>query len=752
MNQMDNVNKKRLLEYSANVKNYAKWFEISDVKKVDEGYTSYKVVYRFLPKDLNDSIKEIIVWKRFRDFKDLNQHMNDYHLSLHRRDKFPEFPRSKYFGRFDENIIEERRQSSLRLLQFIGSQSHLYKHDKFIEFLLGGDLNEKAALADEDQVLVPTITYSAVPPDKSTSDKLNDLETNLNDLISKYTEHESISHFLKKSSRYLNSAIENEKLKEHFASSQLLKSAANNLEKFLNDVEEISKALDRTSKLSLRDLISKLKKNAEEIQNLNLDLDGLNIVSDTNTLSVNEGNLVSRVSESNMLNDWILSDFNLSSNDFNSELTFISGSIIDLDFSYQLRRTLNANCLLMKERDSQTTTSKNYVLKSLRKSSSPNVNRKILVPKIKFMCQLIKYYETDNTIFLLLEYFPHGKLFNHLSSLLQNGALYLKKLSNTPLDSLEKAQIFLNRRKSLTLKLNSSFTNLESAYKPKRRSKSFRMSAEPEIDYGTKTRSESFRESRKDLERTSRRRVFSPSSSSMSSTDSSREKNVNNKEKTSPEEVQKIFFVKKSDSSSSYNSSDSTTAYKNQVDSSKNQIKIEKEADNVTSSTKESIFTIETRKWLAQLLCAIEKLHEIDVICKDLHPDNLLLGSDGDLSLTFFSKWNLVDDILNKDAVEGFYVAPEMCGLVNYPISQASDFWSFGVLAYELLTMNRFNDMNPVNQLYVDSILFPTVFTNDYAKDLIRKLLCLDPNQRLQCEQIKNHSYFACIDWLTFTS
>lgn len=48
MNQLDNVNKKRLLEYSVNVKNYAKWFEISDVKKVDEGYTSYKVVYRVI--------------------------------------------------------------------------------------------------------------------------------------------------------------------------------------------------------------------------------------------------------------------------------------------------------------------------------------------------------------------------------------------------------------------------------------------------------------------------------------------------------------------------------------------------------------------------------------------------------------------------------------------------------------------------------------------------------------------------------
>ena len=38
--------KKRILEYSINVKNFAKWFEISDVKRVEETYTAYKVVYR----------------------------------------------------------------------------------------------------------------------------------------------------------------------------------------------------------------------------------------------------------------------------------------------------------------------------------------------------------------------------------------------------------------------------------------------------------------------------------------------------------------------------------------------------------------------------------------------------------------------------------------------------------------------------------------------------------------------------------
>lgn len=90
--------------------------------------------FKFLPKDLNESIKQVVVWKRFRDFKDLNQFMANHHAALHRRDKFPEFVKSKFFGRFDDKVIEERRQYSLRLLQFIGSQSHLYKTDKFIEF------------------------------------------------------------------------------------------------------------------------------------------------------------------------------------------------------------------------------------------------------------------------------------------------------------------------------------------------------------------------------------------------------------------------------------------------------------------------------------------------------------------------------------------------------------------------------------------------------------------------------------------
>jgi hypothetical protein len=38
--------KKLILEYSTNVKNYAKWFEIADVNKNEDSYTTYKVIYR----------------------------------------------------------------------------------------------------------------------------------------------------------------------------------------------------------------------------------------------------------------------------------------------------------------------------------------------------------------------------------------------------------------------------------------------------------------------------------------------------------------------------------------------------------------------------------------------------------------------------------------------------------------------------------------------------------------------------------
>jgi hypothetical protein len=120
-----------------------------------------------LPKEISESTKELIVWKRFRDFRELYQILQIYHSSLHRRDAFPDFIKPSFFGRFDEKVIEERRQYSLRLLQFIGSQGHLYKNDLFINFLSDGTFYDYKA--QDDNILKPIIIFN-----HNTSNKLND--------------------------------------------------------------------------------------------------------------------------------------------------------------------------------------------------------------------------------------------------------------------------------------------------------------------------------------------------------------------------------------------------------------------------------------------------------------------------------------------------------------------------------------------------------------------------------------------------
>lgn len=178
------------------------------------------------------------------------------------------------------------------------------------------------------------------------------------------SDYENVNLFLNKSLRYINSAVSNENLNEHFASYKLLKSAANNLQNFVND--EQSNVLDSVTVKFLSDLIEQLKRNSANIENANcLDLKDTATPESVgaNTTHQAENELGHKTAESNIANDWILSDFNLSSNDFNSQLTLISGNLFDLNFTYQLFRVLNVNCLIMKERSDKSVNSKKYILK-----------------------------------------------------------------------------------------------------------------------------------------------------------------------------------------------------------------------------------------------------------------------------------------------------------------------------------------------------------------------------------------------------
>ncbi|XP_076835405.1 ribosomal protein S6 kinase-like 1 isoform X2 [Brachyhypopomus gauderio] len=92
----------------------------------------------------------------------------------------------------------------------------------------------------------------------------------------------------------------------------------------------------------------------------------------------------------------------------------------------------------------------------------------------------------------------------------------------------------------------------------------------------------------------------------------------------------------------------------------------------------------QVRIWGAQILLALESLHEQGIICQDLNPRNILLTGNGKVCLTYFGQWTEVQSEINHKAVEQMYCAPEIGGVSK--ITEACDWWSLGALLFELLT------------------------------------------------------------------
>lgn len=196
------------------------------------------------------------------------------------------------------------------------------------------------------------------------------------------------------------------------------------------------------------------------------------------------------------------------------------------------------------------------------------------------------------------------------------------------------------------------------------------------------------------------------------------------------------------------------------------------------------------RVYIAEVVLALEYLHSLNVVHRDLKPDNLLIAHDGHIKLTDFglSKVGLINstDDLSGPAVSGTtlfeddqpqlsasekqqerrkkrsavgtpdYLAPEI--LLGTGHGATADWWSVGVILFELIVgIPPFNAEHP--QIIFDNILnrnipWPRVpdEMSSEAQDLIDKLLTEDPNQRLGAKgasEVKAHPFFRDINWDT---
>ncbi|XP_060014711.1 sorting nexin-15 isoform X10 [Lagenorhynchus albirostris] len=98
---------------------FLRHYTVSDPRTHPKGYTEYKVTAQFISKRDPEDVKEVVVWKRYSDFRKLHGDLAYTHRNLFRRlEEFPAFPRAQVFGRFEASVIEERRKGAEDLLRF----------------------------------------------------------------------------------------------------------------------------------------------------------------------------------------------------------------------------------------------------------------------------------------------------------------------------------------------------------------------------------------------------------------------------------------------------------------------------------------------------------------------------------------------------------------------------------------------------------------------------------------------------------
>ena len=158
----------------------------------------------------------------------------------------------------------------------------------------------------------------------------------------------------------------------------------------------------------------------------------------------------------------------------------------------------------------------------------------------------------------------------------------------------------------------------------------------------------------------------------------------------------------------------------------------------------------------AQIALAIEYLHKRGIIYRDIKPENILIDEQGYIKLTDFGFSKKLKD--NEMAMTFCgtpeYLAPEIITMQGH--DQMVDWWSFGILLYEMLYGYPPFYVKNVNTMYNMIRKSPVKFSEEVEpsedmKDIIQKLLDKDPNKRLGnlkgIEEIKNHPFFAKIDF-----
>ena len=159
----------------------------------------------------------------------------------------------------------------------------------------------------------------------------------------------------------------------------------------------------------------------------------------------------------------------------------------------------------------------------------------------------------------------------------------------------------------------------------------------------------------------------------------------------------------------------------------------------------------EACRFFQQIINGVEYLHLNNITHRDLKPENLLLTNKKRIKISDFglsTKTNSYYDFLTTPCGTPSYAPPEMLRGDEYS-GIYSDIWSCGIILYTMLVGNLPCAESKEYLIYECIIKhnyeYPS-YLSEAVKDLLEKILKVNPQERIGFEQIKKHPWFNIIN------
>ncbi|XP_004853613.1 ribosomal protein S6 kinase delta-1 isoform X2 [Heterocephalus glaber] len=408
----------------------ARFYTVTEPQRHPRGYTVYKVTARVVSRKNPEDVQEIIVWKRFSDFKKLHKELWQIHKHLFRHSElFPPFAKGIVFGRFDETVIEERRQCAEDLLQFSANIPALYNSKQLEEFFKGGIITDGSELIGPPEGCSDSLADAV--PECSAEGFSSD-----SDLISLTVDVDSLAELDDGMASNRNSPIRTLGLSLSSESSAP-GAVASDSEQSKTEERE-SRSLFPGSlkpKLGKRDYLEKageliklaLRKEEEDDyeaasdfyrKGVDLLLEGVQGESSPTrreAVKRRTAEYLTRVeSLSGLHRGPQPGDGSQPPGSLSSRPPWNLRSPAEELKAFRVLGVIDKVLLVMDTRTEQT-----FILKGLRKSSESSRNRKTIIPRcVPNMVCLHKYIVSEESVFLVLQHAEGGKLWSYLSKFL----------------------------------------------------------------------------------------------------------------------------------------------------------------------------------------------------------------------------------------------------------------------------------------------------------------------------------------------